>query len=197
VQSRPYRTRRWLWRAVGLIAAHALACVFMTSTSLYAQTAEPTETQVKAAFLFNFIKFVDWPATSFAKPGSSISVCIVGSDEFSSAFEGLVKGKDLGGRTLSVRRSEAGTLSGCHVVYVSESRKRDAQAVLKELRGHPVLTVGDIEQFARKGGVVSFYERDHRLRFSVNPDAGARAGLHISSKLLSLATIVHNQTEGD
>jgi uncharacterized protein DUF4154 len=193
----PYRTRRWLWRTAGLIAVLAMACVFMVPVRLRAQSAELPEIQVKAAFLFNFIKFVDWPATSFVKASSSISVCIVGSDEFSSAFEGLVKGKELGGRALAVRRSDPGTLSGCHVVYVSESRKRDVQVILREVRGRAVLTVGDVEQFTHKGGVIGFYERDHRLRFSVNPDAGARAGLHISSKLLSLATVVHDQAEGD
>jgi hypothetical protein len=182
------------WELCPLLLAITLAGTCWAQT---ASTKELSETQVKAAFLFNFIKFVEWPSSSFSKPNSAITVCTIGSDDVAEVFEGIIQGKEIGGRPIVVRRPDATGLNGCHVVYIGGERKRYANSVLEQVKGQSILTVGDIEQFARAGGIISLTTRDNKVRFAINPQAGARASLRISSKLLSLATIVGEHGEGN
>lgn len=162
-----------------------------------AQTEAPGEYQLKAAFLFNFAKFIDWPATSFATPQSPFTICILGTDPFGHAMDDALQGKTVGDRPVTVKRSkDLADARRCQMVFVSSSEKRRVREILGSLRGTNALVVGESEGFAEAGAAVQFTIEDDRVRFLINTDAAARAGLKVSSKLLSLARVVHDSDKG-
>jgi hypothetical protein len=149
------------------------------------------EYQVKAAFLYNFAKFVDWPAQSFKGPNAPIAICIVGQNPFGTMLEDTVNGKALEGRPFVVRTiSDVQQAGGCHILFVSSSERKHVQPILESIRTPGVLTVGETEGFAAKGGIINFKLDGGRVRFEINVDAAAKEGLQIRSNLLSLAQIV-------
>jgi hypothetical protein len=150
------------------------------------------EDQVKAAFLFNFGKFIQWPESSFMGDGAPFTICILGEDHFGDALNGL-RGKFIGHRPVAVWRiknAEAGW--SCQILFVSASEKSHLAAVFHALRGSNALLVGETDGFAASGGAVQFMVEENRVHFAINPDAIRRAGLQASSKLLALATIVRD-----
>lgn len=154
------------------------------------------EYQLKAVFLFNFAKFVEWPANAHASPDSPIVIGIVGEDPFGAVLDNAVKGERLGGRPLEVRRfKESGEVAGCHLLFISSSLKDQAGDLLHMLQGQPVLTVSETPGFAERGGVVNFVMVDSKVRFEANLQAAARQGLKMSSKLLQLARVVEGELE--
>ncbi len=145
---------------------------------------------MKAAFLFNFAKFVEWPAEAFEGEDSVLILGVVGDDPFGAALQSL-QGKTVKGRKLAVKRFESPLhLDRCHILFIPSSVQTTPQSVLESLQGWPVLTVGEKQHFAQMGGVINFVVRKNRLRFEINLDAGKRAGLVISSQLLKLADSV-------
>jgi uncharacterized protein DUF4154 len=151
----------------------------------------PDEYQVKAAFLYNFVKFVEWPPQVFKSPTDGIAICILGQDPFGGALDEAVRGKTFEGRTVVVARiAEVRQAGGCRILFVSASESKRARAILTELEASSILTVGDTEGFAAEGGVIDFRLEAGRVRFRVNVDAAERARLKISSKLLSLAQLL-------
>ena len=154
------------------------------------------EYQLKAVFLFNFAKFVEWPASAHATKDSPIVLGIVGEDPFGAVLDNAVKGEKLGGRPLEVRRfKEIGEVTGCHLLFISNSLKDQAGDLLKILQGRPVLTVSETPGFAERGGVINFVMADNKVRFEINPQTAAQQSLKVSSKLLQLAHVVDG--EGD
>lgn len=169
-----------------------LAWCLMGITTAHAQERLPNEYQVKLAFLYNFARFVEWPETSFAGPGSPIILGILGDDPFGSALE-TVRGKTINGRKLLVNRfRDVDDISVCHILFVSSSEKQNLPRIAAFLRQPGILSVGDLGKFAQKGGVINFVVENNRVGFEINVEAGKRAGLRISSKLLSLARIVRD-----
>jgi len=173
----------------------ALALFLLTlAPHAAAQDPSPTlEYQVKAAFLYNFAKFVDWPAETFSRQDAPFVIGILDREPFGDVLEQVVRGKTVDGRSLEVRRlkrPEEG--AGCQIVFVGARETSVLPALLRELGASAVLTVGDTERFTRQGGMVNFVVQDNRVRFEINMDAARRAGLKISSKLLQLATIVQD-----
>ena len=149
------------------------------------------EYQVKAAFLYNFVKFVEWPPQVFKSPTDRIGICILGQDLFGGALDDAVRGKTFEGRMFVVPRiSEVRQAGGCQILFVSASESKRVQAILAELEASSILTVGETEGFAAQGGVIDFRLEAGKVRFRVNVDAAERARLKISSKLLSLAQLV-------
>ncbi len=175
-------------RARRLLAALA-ACIIATSGSrAVAQDTSASEYRVKAAFLYNFAKFVEWPVGA---PSGPIKIGILGKDPFGSTLDNTVKGKTANGRTLVIKRlKRTQDARSCHIVFVSESEKARITEILATIKGAPVLMVGDVERFAHRGGTVNFYLEQNKVRFEINVEAADKAGLKISSKLLSLARIV-------
>lgn len=175
---------------VGILVSIGLAlgeCPAQTAI----RAAEYTEYQIKAAFLFNFAKFVDWPAEVFPDTTTPITIGIFGKDPFGGTLEEIVAGETVRGRRLAlVRFRRVRDIRDCHILFVSASEERSIPQILDKVRGTSVLTVGEIENFARDGGIVNFVLRESRVRFQVNMDAADRARLRISSKLLKLAEIV-------
>lgn len=149
------------------------------------------EYQVKAAFLYNFAKFVEWPAQSFKTAADPISICVFGSNPFGSALDEATAGKTVDGRRFVVHEvSEPASACNCHIVFVGASERKRFQAILGKLRSPGVLTVGDTEGFAAQGGVINFRLEGGKVRFEVNVEAAAQVHLRLSSKLLALAEIV-------
>jgi hypothetical protein len=155
-----------------------------------------SEYQVKAAFLFNFAKFIDWPPGSFAGPQSPFSICILGADPFGKAIDQTLRGQTIRGRAVVVlRMQDPAQLRHCRMGFVSASEQGRLPRILQAIRGSSVLLVGESPGFAAAGGMIQFQMQDNRIRFSINPDAAERAGLRLSSQLLALATIIHDPSE--
>ena len=150
------------------------------------------EYQVKAAFLFNFARFVEWPPNASAGATAPVDFCVLGDDPFGDALDRAVAGKTLNERTMAVRRGKkVQELNGCDVLFISSSEKSRLAGILGALRTVPVLTVGECDDFAAQGGEVQFTLEDNHVRFIINVDATDRAGLKVSSKLLGLAHVIH------
>lgn len=151
----------------------------------------PTEYQVKAVFLFNFSQFVDWPAASFADGRSPLVIGVLGRDPFGTTLDEIVRGETVNGRPLAVRRYESvDQLDACHILFIDRSQVEQLDAVFAALKGRNILTVGDFEGFARRGGIIRFATVGNKIRLRVNLAAAEQARLTISSKLLRPAQIV-------
>jgi YfiR/HmsC-like len=188
IRRRRQNGRPWLLLHAGTI--------LILSASLLASCVRsqqpPSEYQVKAAFLFNFAKFVEWPQSSYMGGAAPFSICILGEDPFGDALNNL-RGKFVANRPLAIWRiknPEAGWR--CQMLFVSASEKSHLPAIFAALHGANALLVGETDGFAAKGGAIQFTLEENHVRFVINPDAIRRAGLQISSKLLALATIVHD-----
>lgn len=154
------------------------------------RAAESTEYEVKAAFLYNFAKFVTWPDDVFQSAGAPVEIGIVGTDPFEDALRKVVAEKTVSGRPIVIRNfSKPSEARFCHILFFTEGGGDFARALSKSgERG--VLTVGEVDGFADHGGIIGFYVEEKRVRFEVNVGAADDADLRISSKLLSLARII-------
>lgn len=161
------------------------------------QSESPSEYLVKAAFLYNFAKFVEWPPDAFPDPTSPFIFGIVGDDPFDDELNAMISEKSLSGRRFVVRRFHRGEdLRHCHVLFISASEKKFLKLILESVRGSSVLTVADADGFARQGGMIGFVLQESRVRLEVNPQVAGRSRLKISSKLLALARIVGESETG-
>jgi hypothetical protein len=155
------------------------------------------EYQVKAAFILNFARFVEWPAGAIKDPNAPLEILVLGSAPIDEALLRTVRGQTVMGRPLVVRAIDGVDQSpACHVLFISQSESRRLDAILGQVRGRCVLTVGEVEGFAEAGGVINFTTEENKVRFEINPAAAEGAGLKISSKLLSLARIVRRGPSG-
>jgi hypothetical protein len=181
----PQRTRQAVIVLAVLVCAHIVA-----APNARAQDAL-SEYQVKAAYLFNFLKFVEWPDDSFADSLAPIVIGVVGEDPFGSALPQVTIGKTVQGRDLVIRKYHTGEgVRGAHILFISPSEKKRLPMILSSLRGSSVLTVADTEGFLDAGGMIQFLNENDRVRFAINVEATSRANLKMSSKLLSLAKVV-------
>jgi hypothetical protein len=148
-----------------------------------------SEYQVKAAFLLNFTKFVEWPPEVFAATDSPFTICLMGKDPFARILDDMVAGEAVNGRRVAVRRmSESPSPRGCQVVFIGSQEKESAR-ILGGL-GRGVLTVGEGEGFIRAGGIIAFVVQDRRVRFDIAQSAAEGAALKLSSQLLAVARSV-------
>ena len=156
-------------------------------------TRGDSEFDVKAAYLVNFAKLVDWPATAFPSGRSALIIGVVGRGGAGDELARTVAGASANGRPIEVRRVSAGdggALAACHLLFETESER--AEAVINAVQGRPVLIVGEAEGFARRGGAIGFVKDGATVKFEANPKAAARNGLSISAKLLRVARGVVN-----
>jgi YfiR/HmsC-like len=176
-----------------LVFSMVISLSIVNSAALIAQTKTANEYRVKAAFLYNFAKFVDWPPSAFTSGKQALTICVYGRDPFGSVLDDALLGKPVGNRRVDiVRTMQFQDLVGCHVVFVGTPEREPTAELAARLKGRAVLLVGESEDFVASGGTIQFTIADNRVRFVVNPDAADRAGLKISSKLLALATIVRD-----
>lgn len=154
---------------------------------LFAEDGASQEYKVKAAFLYNFTLFVEWPTEAFTGNDSPLTVCILGKSPFGNALGGL-KGKTVKTRKLAVRQiNSPQEIGGCQVLFVSASEKMQLPNILAAVKNRNVLTVSDIDSFAEAGGIINFITLEDKVRFEVNLKAAQQARLKISSQLLKLA----------
>lgn len=164
-----------------------LSIHLVTPRQGHAQDTLP-EYQVKAAYLFNFLKFVEWPEEAFADSLAPIVIGIVGDDPFGSALPQVIIGKTVQGRDLVIRKYHVGEdLRGAHILFISVSERKRIPLILSSLRGSSVLTVADTEGFLDAGGMIQFLSESDHVRFAINGGAATQAKLKLSSKLLSLS----------
>jgi hypothetical protein len=156
-----------------------------------AALAQSREYQVKAAFLFNFAQFVEWPDDTYSATNTPFCIGILGDDPFGTALDQTVQGETIGGHKLVVQRSrQIADLQNCQIIFVSKSEKKRLAEILSALSSRPVLTVSEMEGFARSGGVINFYLEGTKVRFEINPTAVQNERLKISSQLMSVGKIV-------
>jgi hypothetical protein len=179
--------RRRLGRSL-LLAALA---ILGTTSAVVADS--PSEYQVKAVFLYNFAKFVEWPEQDVAD--GRLLLCIFGADPFGQDIDTSIDGKTVRGKRLTVTRMGVGDeLRRCQILFVPAAELIQWPLIFEELRGAPVLTVGEGDGFAARGGMINFLIEDRKVRFEINPTASQVAGVRISSQLLKLATRLLNET---
>lgn len=175
-------------------AAVALAAVSLLLAMLplaRTQGAAPTEYELKAVFLFNFVQFVDWPAASFADSSSPVVIGVLGHDPFGSALDEIVRGETVNGRPLAVRRyATVEEVDTCHILFIDRSERERLGRIVGRLKGRSILTVGDFEGFTLRGGIVRFMTVGNKIKLRINLGAAQSANLTISSKLLRPAEIV-------
>ena len=189
------RVRR-LGLVIGLLIASQAAGLDRGSLAR-AQDAQPTEYEVKAAFLYNFARFIEWPADAFDGPQTPLVIGILGEDPFGSALDDIIARKTVRGRAVVVRRLHRDQdLRGCHLLFISASEKKRLPEILLSLRGSTVVTVSEIDRFIYSGGTINLLVENSRVRFEVNLDAAARARAKISAKLLALARGVVDDRAG-
>jgi hypothetical protein len=164
---------------------------FNASPEGFPLNAESAEYLLKLAFLYNFAKFVEWPADAFRSPDAPLAICIVGHNPFSLDVENELRTRPVGGHPVEfVVAKPTDTLNMCHIVFIPVTEKDQAARIVRSLKGSVALTVGESEGFAVRGGMVNFTVEGGKVRFEINRHAADRAGLKISSKLLSLANVV-------
>jgi hypothetical protein len=175
-----------------------VAVIFGTA-GLSAQKSKPQEYEVKATYLYNFARFVQWPATATAAKSDSFAICVLGQDPFGPALDAVVAGETIDGKAVSAKRvSKPQDAVGCRVLYISSSEENRLREVLAALDTFGVLTVSDIPQFSQRGGMIQFIQASNKIRFEVNLASAVVAGLTLSSELLKVAVIVRkNPQPGD
>ena len=174
----------------------ALACflgmlllVFFPAASLPLAPNAP-EYDVKAAMIYNFALFIDWPDQSFSSATEPISVCVLGEDPFGQSLETNFEGKTVRGRQLEIRRVQRlSELQTCHIAFISPSERKRIPEIISAVGNSSVLTIGDVKDFVESGGVIGFRTEDEKIRFDINIKAAQHANLKISYKLLNLATV--------
>ena len=158
----------------------------------------PTEFQVKAAYLFNFLKFVEWPEDPAPDAHGKWVIGFFGETPIDGELEHLVEGKNVLGHELLVKKFQAADdLRACNILFISDSERRRLPAILAGLRGSSVLTVADMDNFIGSGGMVQFVVEDARVRVAIDVGATSRARLKVSSKLLALAQTRHRNGSRD
>ena len=185
----------------GLMSGRFLQLIFIIAVGTTAREsvfAEPPssaslEYQVKAAFLCNFIKFVDWPGEVLSDTDNTIIIGVLGESPINAALESI-EGKKISGYKLDIKHfKKAPDLEFCHILFVSSSAKGGIEEVLKMLKGSSTLTVSEVAGFTRLGGMINFIIIDNTVRFEINVKRAEKADLKISSKLLRLARIVQEK----
>ena len=176
----------------------AVACALVAFPYSWAQSPKPTDYQVKAAYLYNFGRFIEWPRVVTAKSGP-FTVCVLGQDPFGSTLDATMAGETIAGRNVVTKRISTPEESvNCQILFLSAAEAGRLNKIMEGLDKAAVLTVSDMPQFAQRGGMIQFVLEGNRVRFEVNLTATQHAGLTPSSDLLKVATAVRkNPTGGD
>ena len=187
-------------QARGPLAAALLAltaAVLCLSGPRPGRAQSPAEYEIKAAFMYNFAKFVQWPESAFAQPQSPLVLCVIGKDVFGPALD-TIDHKLAQGRELQVRRQvRLEDARSCHILFISESERPRLATIFKAVAAGSVLTIGDTDRFAESGGIIGLYDLDEKVQFSINLEQAHSASLQINSQLLKLARIVRREPRED
>jgi hypothetical protein len=156
-----------------------------------AQAAKANASQVQAAYLYNFGKFVKWPALAPANQSGSFTICVLDEDPFGGVLQSTLAGETVGGKPVTVKRlSKAQDAATCHILFIGLAQGRDLRAILAAVDQSSVLTVSDIPDFSKRGGMIQFVLEGDRLRFEINLDGTEKSHLVLPSELLKVAVAV-------
>jgi hypothetical protein len=181
--------RRFRGGRLGVVRI-ALATTLVAAPGMASGVDVAPEVAVKAALIYNFAKFAEWPALP---SGAPIVTCIVGDDAIAAALATTVRGQNISGHTLDVRRpQDSAAWRPCHLLFIADAETRRSASALSGIRALPILTVSDGKGFAEADGIIELFVEGGRMRFAINVDAAEHAGLHLSSRLLGVAKIVRN-----
>src|SRR5713226_3786760 len=192
----------WPWCAPGTrscclskFMALAVAWVLVGASCLHAQQAKPSEYQVKAAYLYNFGRFVKWPAGVAAGKSDSFAVCVLGRDPFGPILDSTLAGEALDGKPVVIRRiARPQDAADCRILFVSSTEENHLKEILAAIDQVGVLTVSDMPGFSRRGGMIQFVVEGDRIRFEINLATAESAKLVLSSELLKVAAAVRRNT---
>jgi hypothetical protein len=176
-------------RCVGrLLVVVAIALTASTLADAEEPTPKALEYRVKAGFLFNFAKYVEWPAGTFGSATNAVVICILGKDPFGAMLDSSVAGKRVEGRSVVVQRFHSiKEITTCHILFVSASEKDRLTDIQAHLRSSSILTVSDLDEFLEHGGQIRFVTEENRVKFDVNLKATRQAGLKLDANLLRVA----------
>lgn len=174
-------------RSIRMCTAGLIAAVLLIRPAYPAQAPQADEQGVKAAFLYNFTKFIDWPASAFAGASSPFVVCSFADPGFRSKLADIMQDEQVNGRPISVPPGEPDDVRTCHLVYFPKEAAGRQARILAGLRQAPVLSVGEGRPFLEQGGLIAFVIEDDRVRFAINKRRADAAGLTIKSQLLRVA----------
>ena len=175
------------WRSIVAVAVAGL----LAAPAVPVRAQRPAEYQVKAAYLYGFGRFIEWPASAAVAGDGAFVLCVLGDDPFGRLLDQAAEGGSLKNQPVSVRRIErAEDSASCDTLFVSASEQPQLSRILSVLARRPVLTVGDSPDFAQRGGMIGFSVEGSRVRFTVNLGAAQNAGLMLQSELLRVAVAV-------
>ena len=173
---------------ISLIIIFICYGMFCGTSSTYAKPKNK-EYHIKAAFLLNFVKFIQWPAHAFSDP-TSLTICILGNDPFDEALN-TIENKIVRDKRLIIKRiSRIEDIKGCQILFISTPEKEIMSEILTKTKDKPILTVSETNNFCQSGGIVNFIVVNNKIRFEINVEASKRSDLIISSKLLKLSKII-------
>jgi hypothetical protein len=179
--------------ALGVLCRLLMALVFAGSVPVNAQEPAPMDYQVKAAFLINFPKYLDWPDSAFPAANSPVTVAVFGDDDVANEFQNMIQsGLVVGGHPVMLKRihSESEINGDCQILFIAASEKSRVSRIVEKLKGSPILTVGESDNFLEQGGMINLVPKNRKIRLQVNLTAAGGARLKISSRLLVAADVV-------
>jgi len=180
-------TKQLLALAATVIMWAAVIC----AANAPAIASSPSEYEIKAAFLYNFANFVEWPSKTPADASGILIIGIYGDDPFGETFEQTIAGKSVNRRKLEIKRFRSiHEIKPCHILFVSSSEEGRFGRILDAVKDWHVLTVSESDSFIRSGGIINFIVEEKKVRFEISTENARKAGLKISSKLLKLAKVV-------
>jgi hypothetical protein len=186
------RTRKWFGRVMLLFG---WLVFLLASNSGFGDEPLLTQYQVEAIFLFNFAKYVDWPAAAFPNATAPITIGVVGIDLFGDNLQHIIEGKTINGRSFIIKHLASDSdLGGCQILFISDSEASRMGEILDRAGTLPILTVGEDEEFAQNNGIINFVLKDGKVRLEIDLIAAKKNGLTISSRLLAVADVVKNNT---
>lgn len=184
----PQKRRHSLkWRRCLVFMAFSI----FASTNIYPQASRPSEYQVKAAYIYNFGKFVKWPAGAPANQSGSFVICVLDQDPFGITLQSTLAGESVGGKPVVMKRlPRPQDAAGCHILFIDSAQEKDLKQILAAIDDSSVLTVSDMPDFSKRGGMIQFVPQGDRIRFEINLDDAERAHLVFPSELLKVAVAV-------
>ncbi|MEW6304153.1 MAG: YfiR family protein [Verrucomicrobiota bacterium] len=190
------RFKRWGASATAWVLLLLLIGAEFRPVTAQPKPAERTEFELKAAYLYHFAQFIEWPAEAFTNSQAPIVIGVVGKDPFGKVLDDTVRDKTVKDRPFVVRRlSGTEGIKDCHIVYVSSSEKPRLPEIIRLLNDESILSVNEDVQFTRLGGVVNFMMENKKVRFEINMAAAEKARLKLDAQLLRLAKISRHSAE--
>jgi hypothetical protein len=187
----PVLRSHWLWAALALLGV----LLFAAGTAGAADAASNKEDQIKAAFVYNFTKFVEWPAASFPEKDAPIVMGVFGKNPFGQELHEAIKDRKVNGRALALRTiHRLEDIRAVHLLFIPAAADAQLAEVTEKLKGASVLTVGESDAFANAGGMIRFVLEGDKVRFEINMDSAEQAGLKISAQLQKLARAVRRKS---